>query len=156
MSVDLKLFIGISVVQPQLSPTPVSNDDVALVHPSLDPPPPYTPASTTSWDASAAQLAATEDLRQRQEELERKAAELQRREEEIQRNMQLQGKLRKMIRFFTFTRNMETRSPSSKTLRCQLTSLLRYGQGCRHHFDTVELPLSRGSTTTTPTPDHDY
>lgn len=69
----------------------VSDADVAIVQPTMEPPPPYTPVATTSWDANAANLAATEDLRRRQEELERKAAELQRREDEIQRNMQFQG-----------------------------------------------------------------
>jgi len=67
------------------------SSDVAVVHPTVEPPPPYTPAS--SWEANAATVSANEELRRRQEELERKAAELQRREDEIQRNMQYQGLL---------------------------------------------------------------
>lgn len=63
--------------------------DVAVVHPIVEPPPPYTP--TSSWESSSAMASANEELRRRQEELERKAAELQRREDEIQRNMQYQG-----------------------------------------------------------------
>lgn len=64
---------------------------MAIVHPTVEPPPPYSPAS--SWEASAATTLANEELRRRQEELERKATELQRREDEIQRNMQYQGLL---------------------------------------------------------------
>lgn len=68
------------------------SSDVAVVHPTVEPPPPYTPAS--SWQANAAAAAeANEELKRRQEELERKAAELQRREDELQRNMQYQGML---------------------------------------------------------------
>jgi len=72
-----------------LSLQPVSSSDVAVVHPTLEPPPPYTPASSS--EMSAAAVSAHEELRWRQEELERKAAELQRREDEIQRNIQQQG-----------------------------------------------------------------
>ena len=61
------------------------------MHPTVEPPPPYT--ATSSWQANAAMVTANEELRRRQEELERKAAELQRREDEIQRNMQYQGML---------------------------------------------------------------
>ena len=77
---------------------PVSSD-VAVVYPTVEPPPPYTPAS--SWEANAATASANEELRRRQEELERKAAELQRREDEIQRNMQYQGLL--ICRLFMLT-----------------------------------------------------
>ena len=67
------------------------SSDVAIVHPTVEPPPPYSPVS--SWETNAATASANEQLRIRQEELERKAAELQRREDEIQRNMQYQGLL---------------------------------------------------------------
>ena len=62
---------------------------MAVVHHTVEPPPPYTAVS--SWETNAATASANEELRRRQEELERKAAELQRREDEIQRNMQYQG-----------------------------------------------------------------
>ena len=67
------------------------SSDVAVVHATVEPPPPYSPAS--SWETNTATASANEELRRRQEELERKSAELQRREDEIQRNMQYQGLL---------------------------------------------------------------
>jgi hypothetical protein len=85
------MYFGLLQVAPSST---IADADVAIVQPTMEPPPPYTPAATTSWNASAAGLAASEELRRRQEELERKAAELQRREDEIQRNMQFQGQIK--------------------------------------------------------------
>jgi len=91
VSVIILLFHVENVVEFTLFLQDVTSD-VAVVHPTVEPPPPYTPVS--SWQANAAAAAeANEELQRRQEELERKAAELQRREDELQRNMQYQGLL---------------------------------------------------------------
>jgi hypothetical protein len=76
--------------QPKLSNMEPAADSAAVL-PTVEPPPPYSPASA-SWESNAAAASANEELRRRQEELERKAAELQRREEEMQRNMQFQAR----------------------------------------------------------------
>lgn len=99
--------------------------DASVVHPTVEPPPPYTPVS--SWEESAAAVSANEELRRRQEELERKAAELQRREDEIQRNMQYQGMT--SCRIFTGT--------NSTVTWCILRLMFICDSGCSRNFPQV-------------------
>lgn len=73
--------------RPGASQTPAAAPtQPAVMQPTMEPPPPYSP--NISWDNTAA----AEELKRRQEELEVKAAELQRREDEIQRSLQLQAR----------------------------------------------------------------
>lgn len=84
---DFNPFDGANQTKSVPPPQPAAPPQPAVMQPTQDPPP-YSPPT---YDPNAvAAMAATEDLKRRQEELERKAAELQRKEQELQRNMDYQ------------------------------------------------------------------